>query len=131
MTDLYQLLANSIAVLHLAVALYLVSLPFVLLAGKAADWYLKLQVVILGIAGIFHFTSGICPLTFGENYFRVLSGGNKYEGNFLNHYTENFFHFSMPNKLISNTIILLAAMLVIVLVKKIRSKQRVEKVETI
>lgn len=131
MTDLYQIIASCIAVLHLAVALYLVSLPFVLLARKAADWYIKLQVIILGIAGIFHFTSGICPLTFAENYFRVLSGGNKYEGNFLNHYTENFFQFSMPNKLVSNTIIFLAVLLVIVLINKMRSKQRVEKVEVI
>lgn len=124
MSFLYQFLANSIAIIHLMVAAYLLSLIVVIFMKRIPTWYIMLQSFILGIAGIFHFTSGVCPLTFGENYFRKLSGANTYEGNFLNHYAEEIFHFSIPNKLVSNSIIVLAILFVYIVTAKLKTRQK-------
>ena len=124
MTAVYLFLANLIAVIHCLTALFLLSLPVAFCIDKVPRKYIYLQVFVLGIAGIFHVTSGICPLTFGENYFRVLGGGTRYEGNFLNHYAETLFHFSIPNVLVSNAIIVLAGLLVVVLFRKYYSRRQ-------
>jgi len=123
MTTVYQALANSVAIVHSLVALYLLSLPFIVFKRNVPNLYFQLQAGILGIAGIFHFTTGVCPLTFGENYLRVLGGGKMYKGNFLNHYAETFLDISVPSKLVSNTIILLAILLLFSILKKGRLKQ--------
>ncbi len=126
MLNYYQFLANIIACIHLAVALYLLSIPIVFFIKIIPKWYLKIQLGILSIAGICHFTTGVCPLTYAENYLRELGGGNKYEGNFLNHYAERFFHVSIPNQLVSNAIILLAILFIIMLVQSLLTKNTVE-----
>ncbi|MCY7422784.1 MAG: DUF2784 family protein [Chitinophagaceae bacterium] len=124
MVNLYIFLAIVLAMVHSVVAMYLVSLPIMLFRKTIPAWYLIIHISIFSIAAVFHFTSGVCPLTFGENYFRGLSGLSQYEGNFLNHYAEQFFHFSIPNKLVSNAIIALAVLLIVALIKTFRLKQR-------
>ena len=123
MANLYYLLVIVIALLHSLVAMYLLSLPIMLFRKNVPVWYLKIHLIIFSIAAIFHFTSGVCPLTFAENYCRGLGGLQTYHGNFLNHYAEEFFHFSIPNKLVSNSIIALAVLLIIAMIKTFRLKQ--------
>ncbi len=43
---------------------------------------------------------------------------------FLNHYAEELFHFSIPSKLVSNAIIALAFLLIAVIIKTYRLKQK-------
>ena len=84
MSNLYVVLVFSVAILHSMVAMYLLSLPFVLFRKHIPAWYIKVHMVIFSIAAGFHFTSGVCPLTFGENYLRGLANLPTYQGNFLN-----------------------------------------------
>ncbi len=123
MAYLYYLLVIVIALLHSLVAMYLLSLPIMLFRKNVPVWYLKIHLVIFSIAAGFHFTSGVCPLTFGENYCRGLGGLQTYQGNFLNHYAEQLFHFSISNKLVSNSIIALALLLMVAIIKTYRMKQ--------
>ena len=118
MADFYYLLVIVIALLHSLVAMYLLSLLIIVFKKNVPTWYLKIHLVIFSIAAIFHFTSGICPLTFAENYCRGLAGLPKYQGNFLNHYAEAIFNFSIPNLWVSNAIIVLAVLLTVVLFRK-------------
>ena len=129
MANLYYLLVIVIALLHSLVAMYLLSLPIMIFRKNIPVWYLKIHLVIFSIAAVFHFTSGVCPLTFAENYCRGLAGLAKYQGNFLNHYAESIFNFSIPNLLISNAIIVLAGLLVVVLFKKYYYSKPLQPVE--
>ena len=124
MINLYHFLAISIAMLHFMVAMYLLSLPFLILRKQIPGWYINVHLVIFSIAAGFHFTSGVCPLTFVENYCRRRAGLPTYQGNFLNHYAEAIFHFSIPNALVSNAIIVLAGLLVVVLFRKYYYRRR-------
>lgn len=126
MANLYYLLVIVIALLHSLVAMYLLSLPIMLFRKNIPVWYLKIHLVIFSIAAGFHFTSGVCPLTFAENYCRGLGGLQTYQGNFLNHYAEELFHFSIPNLLVSNAIIVLAGLLTVVLFKKYWYSKRLQ-----
>lgn len=129
MTTVYQALANSVAIVHSFVALYLLSLPFVMFKRNVPNLYFQVQAGILCIAGIFHFTTGVCPLTFGENYLRALGGGRMYKGNFLNHYAQTFLHISVPSRLVSNTIILLAVLLLVSISRKVILRQSIIKTD--
>jgi hypothetical protein len=129
MANLYYLLVIVIALLHSLVAMYLLSLPIIIFRKNIPVWYLKIHLVIFGIAAVFHFTSGVCPLTFAENYCRDLAGLPKYQGNFLNHYAETIFNFSIPNLLVSNAIIVLALLLTVVLFKKYWYNKRLQVAE--
>lgn len=124
MSNLYVVLVFSVAILHSMVAMYLLSLPFVLFRKHIPAWYIKVHMVIFSIAAGFHFTSGVCPLTFGENYLRGLANLPTYQGNFLNHYAGTIFNFSIPNALVSNAIIVLAGLLVVVLFRKYYYRRR-------
>ena len=126
MINLYHFLAISIAMLHFMVAMYLLSLPFFMLRKQIPVWYTNVHLIIFSIAAGFHFTSGVCPLTFAENYCRSQTNLPTYQGNFLNHYAETFFHFSIPNVLVSNAIIVLAGLLVVVLFRKYYYGKRVQ-----
>ena len=125
MINLYHFLAISIAMLHFMVAMYLLSLPFFMLRKQIPVWYTNVHLVIFSIAAGFHFTSGVCPLTFAENYCRSRTNLPTYQGNFLNHYAETLFNFSIPNVLVSNAIIVLAGLLLVMLFKKYYYGKRV------
>ena len=79
----YRLLADAVALLHVAFVL------FVPLGGLLALRWPRLAWLHLPCAAwgaVIAFTDAICPLTPLEKTLRVWGGGNGYEGGFIRHY---------------------------------------------
>jgi Protein of Unknown function (DUF2784) len=86
---LFRFAADSTLLLHL---LFIV---FALLGGIMALWqrWIPLVHIPAAIWGFFvELTSGICPLTYLENYFRVKAGQSGYAESFIEHYLLNIIY---------------------------------------
>jgi hypothetical protein len=121
MITLYKVLAAVIAILHSMVALYMISILFCVFKKKLPGWYLQIQTIIIGISCITSLVTGVCPLTFLENKFRVLGGVEVYKGNFLNHYFLKFFNTPLSDQLVYRSIILFMLLLIfMIIVRRVR-----------
>ena len=120
----YKVLASVIAILHSVVALYMLSILYCAFKKKLPQWYLKIQVLIIGISCLFNLTSGVCPLTFIENRLRALGGEDVYKGNFLNHYAQKFFNLTLSDQLIFNSITLFLLLLIyMIVIQRVRLRK--------
>lgn len=85
----FRLAADGVLLLHLAFIL------FALLGGAMAVWRRWVPFIHLPTAawGFFiELTSGICPLTHLENYFRIRAGQSGYTKSFIEHYLLNIIY---------------------------------------
>ena len=80
---LYQLLANSVLLLHLAFIVFIVT-GGLLVAWKPRLVWLHVPATIWG--ALIEFIGWFCPLTPLENHFLKLSGERGYQGGFIEHY---------------------------------------------
>jgi hypothetical protein len=79
----YQLLANSVVVVHALFVLFVVLGGILVLRWPWLAW-LHIPAALWG-AGI-EFMGGICPLTPLENHWRALAGEQGYAGGFVDQY---------------------------------------------
>ena len=125
MTTMYTVFANCVAVLHLMVALYMISIVFCVFMKNLPGWYLQIQTAIIGISVVTNLATGVCPLTYFENKFRTLGGGEPYKGNFLNHYSTTFFNVPLSDELIFRSIVIFLLLLILTIVmRRVRVKKR-------
>jgi len=80
---LYQFLAETVLVAHLAFIAFVLGGGLLLLRWPRLVW-LHLPAMIWGVW--VEVTGWVCPLTPLENYFRELAGGDLYRGDFIEHY---------------------------------------------
>ena len=120
MLIIYKILIVCIALLHTAIAVYMISILYCIFRKNLPNWYLHIQTTIIAIAAVFHFTSGVCPLTFIEKQLRSAAGLFVYDGNFLNYYSTKFFHTPIPDQVIVRFIVLFVVMVIIMQVLKRR-----------
>jgi hypothetical protein len=109
----YKILIGCVALLHTAVAFYMMSVLYFIFRKRLPTWYLHIQTTIIAIAAVFHFTSGVCPLTFIERQLREKAGLYIYDGNFLNYYSTRFFHTPIPDVVIVRFIILFVVLVIV------------------
>jgi hypothetical protein len=114
----YIVLANCVAILHAMVACYMLSIVFCVYKKNLPSWYLQIQTAIIGISVVTNLATGVCPLTYFENKFRTLGGGEAYKGNFLNHYSTKFFNVPLSNELIFRSILVFFLLLIFMLVTR-------------
>lgn len=125
MMTLYTVLANCVAILHAMVACYMLSIVFCVFKKTLPSWYLQIQTTIIGISVVTNLATGVCPLTFFENKFRTLGGGEGYKGNFLNYYSTKFFNVPLSDELIFRSIILFLVLLIFTIInRRARVKKR-------
>jgi hypothetical protein len=82
---LYQIIADSIVVLHGLFILFVLLGGILCISHPKAVW-LHLPCVFWGV--VVELTGWVCPLTYLENSFRLKSGGVSYGGDFIMHYLE-------------------------------------------
>ncbi|MGH7258562.1 MAG: DUF2784 domain-containing protein [Nitrospiraceae bacterium] len=80
---LYTVLADLVALSHLAFVLFVIGGGLLVLRWPRAAWF-HLPAAAWG--AIVEFTGWICPLTPVENWLRVRGGETGYEQDFLSHY---------------------------------------------
>jgi hypothetical protein len=80
---LYKLLADAIVIAHFLFIIFVVSGGLLVIFWPRLVW-LHLPAAIWGAT--VEFTGWICPLTPLENYFRQMSGGESYRGDFIAQY---------------------------------------------
>ncbi len=124
MLIIYKILIVFIALLHTAIAVYMISILYCIFRKNLPNWYLHIQTTIMAIAAIFHLTSGVCPLTFIEKQLRLAAGLYVYDGNFLNYYSIQIFNTPIPDQVIVRFIVLFVAMVIIMQVQKRRKAAR-------
>ena len=120
MLIVFKTLIIFIALLHTGIALYMLSILYCIFQKNLPNWYLHIQTTIIAIAAVFHFTTGVCPLTYIEKQLRAAAGLFVYDGNFLNYYSIKFFGTPIPDKVIVRFIILFVVMVLIMQVQKRR-----------
>jgi len=81
----YLLLADLVVLAHAGFVLFVVCGGLAVLRWPRLAW-LHLPAVVWGV--IIEVSSGICPLTYLENYFRKLGGAGGYELPFVARYFE-------------------------------------------
>ena len=81
--SLYQFLADIALVAHLAFIAFVLGGGLSLLRWPRLVW-LHLPAMIWGV--FVEVAGWVCPLTPLENYFRMLAGGDVYQGDFIERY---------------------------------------------
>lgn len=82
---LFSWLADLVVLLHALFILFVVGGGFLVLRWPRLAW-LQLPAALWG--GVIELTSGLCPLTDLELYWRRLGGESGYSGSFIEHYLE-------------------------------------------
>ena len=82
---LFSWLADLTVLLHALFILFVVGGGFLVLRWPRLAW-LQLPAALWG--GVVELTSGLCPLTDLELYWRRLGGESGYSGSFIEHYLE-------------------------------------------
>jgi hypothetical protein len=80
---LYQLLADSVLVLHFLFIAFVLGGGLLVLRRPRLAW-LHLPAVVWGI--VVEIMGWVCPLTPLENHLRVLAGASAYSGDFVQRY---------------------------------------------
>lgn len=99
----YQILADTILVLHVVFVLFVIlALPLIFI-GKALHWrWVKIfwfrltHVVAIGAVVMQAWIGVLCPLTTIEARFRVLSGQETYQGTFIQFWLHRLLYYDAP-----------------------------------
>ena len=81
---IYQVLADTVAVLHFTFVLFVVLGALLVLKWRRVAW-LHVPAAIWGV--LIEFVGWTCPLTPFENVLRMKAGQQAYSGGFIEHYT--------------------------------------------
>ena len=79
----YQLLADTVLVIHLGFILFVVSGGFLVRWRRSVAW---VHLPAVGWGALIEFMGWICPLTPLENWARSRAGETGYAGGFVEHY---------------------------------------------
>jgi Protein of Unknown function (DUF2784) len=99
----YQLLADAVLVLHLAVILFVVGGLLAIVAGNLRGWrwvngwpfrllHLAAIAVVVGQAWL----GRLCPLTTLESWLRARAGSPGYDGSFIEHWVQRIIFYEAP-----------------------------------
>ena len=105
---LYRLAAESVLLLHLAFIVF-VALGAALAARRR--WLILVHVPAATWGFFVELTGRVCPLTYAENYLRVMAGQSGYSESFIEHYLLALIY---PLGLTREVQFMLAAVVVIV-----------------
>ena len=76
-------LADLVLVVHALFIVFVIFGGLIVLKWHKALW-IHIPCALWGV--LIEFFGWICPLTYLENYFRVIGKGNSYESSFIQHY---------------------------------------------
>lgn len=99
----YQLLADAVLVVHVAIALFVIAGLILVIAGNWRHWgwvnQLWFRVAHLAAVAVVVAESWLgvtCPLTTLEMGLRARAGGSTYRGNFIEHWLQVLLYYDAP-----------------------------------
>ena len=116
----YQLLADTVLLLHLAVIVFVVGGLVVVLAGNAMgwrwvnDWWFRVaHLVAIGIVVVQSWLGQHCPLTILESWLRIRAGAEAYAESFIEHWVQRLIYYDVPFWVFTAAYTAFAAMVVL------------------
>lgn len=116
----YQLLADTVLLLHLAVIVFVVGGLVVVLAGNALgwhwvnDWWFRFaHLLAIGIVVVQSWLGQHCPLTILESWLRVQAGAEAYAQSFIEHWMQRLIYYDVPFWVFTAAYTAFAAMVVL------------------
>ena len=100
---IYQILADAVLALHIAIVVFVVGGLVAILVGRLARWRwvdaLWFRLAHLGAIGFVVLESWfgiVCPLTTLEMFLRGKAQGTTYDGGFVEHWLQRVLYFDAP-----------------------------------
>ena len=102
--SLYQLLANGVLALHLAVVLFVAGGLLAVLVGNLqrwhwvnALWFRLAHLAAIGFVVAQAWLGQVCPLTTLEMWLRARGGVSTYGGGFIEHWMQWLLYYDAPD----------------------------------
>jgi hypothetical protein len=99
----YQLLADAVLVLHVAIVLFVVVGLVLVIAGNWRHWgwvnhlwFRLAHLVAIGVVVAESWFGVTCPLTTLEMWLRARGGASTYRGNFIEHWLQALLYYDAP-----------------------------------
>lgn len=100
---MYQVLADIVLVVHLAIVLFVVGGLVLIVAGGLRGWqwtasrpFRFAHVAAIGVVVAQAWLGQACPLTTLESWLRLQAGGKAYEASFIEHWVQAVLFYSAP-----------------------------------
>ena len=100
----FQLLANAVLALHLAVVLFVVGGLLLVVAGNLrhwrwvnALWFRLAHLASIGFVVLQAWLGQVCPLTTLEMALRAQAGASTYGGGFIEHWMQRLLYYDAPD----------------------------------
>lgn len=100
---MYQLLADSVLLLHLAVVVFVIGGLVAIVAGSLAGWhwvhslwFRTAHLAAIGVVVIQAWLGQTCPLTTLESWLRLQAGEAGYGGGFIEHWVQSILFYQAP-----------------------------------
>lgn len=103
MTNLYQIMANLVLVLHVTIVLFVVLGLVLVFVGNACGWrwvnnpWFRLShLVAIAVVVAEVWLDIVCPLTTLEMWLRSQTGDVAYSGGFIEHWLHHLLYYDAP-----------------------------------
>jgi hypothetical protein len=100
---IYQLLADAVLALHLAIVVFVVAGMVLIVAGNRAGWgwvnalwFRSLHLLTIGVVAAQAWLGVVCPLTTFEMWLRSRANASTYRGNFIEHWLQALLYWEAP-----------------------------------
>jgi hypothetical protein len=101
----FQLLADTVLVLHFAVVLFVVGGLVVVVAGNRLQWrwvnngwFRLAHAAAIGFVAAQAWLGKVCPLTALESWLRVQAGSASYSESFVAHWVRQLVYYEAPSR---------------------------------
>ncbi|MEX0606274.1 MAG: DUF2784 domain-containing protein [Marinobacter sp.] len=103
MSNLYQIMADLVLFLHLAIVLFVMLGLVVVFVGNAwgwrwvnNPWFRLSHLAAIGVVVAQVWLDVVCPLTTLEMWLRDQTGGAVYSGSFIEHWLHQLLYYEAP-----------------------------------
>lgn len=101
--SIYQLLADAVLVLHVAVVMFVVGGLVMILVGNLHAWrwvnalgFRVAHLATIAVVVVEGWLGAVCPLTTLEMRLRIKAGAPVYAGSFIEHWLQRILYFEAP-----------------------------------
>ena len=99
----YQILANTVLALHLAIVLFVIGGLVLVVGGNWRGWrwvnrlaFRLAHLAAIGVVVAESWAGITCPLTTLEMWLRAKAGGSAYSGGFVEYWLERLLYYDAP-----------------------------------
>ncbi|MDD9895064.1 MAG: DUF2784 domain-containing protein [Gammaproteobacteria bacterium] len=103
MTNIYQLAADAVLVVHASIVFFIVAGLLLIVFGGIFNWqfilnrpFRILHLVAIGVVVAQAWLGRLCPLTILEMWLREQGGEASYEASFVQHWLQELLYYDFP-----------------------------------